>query len=515
MIIFDLLPFGHLLFNISLNRSLDLYNLEVVMKRFFCFLITFCLLYSPIATFAASKEEIDTTMASIPVQNWPQAPELTSEAAILMDANSGTILYAKNATQTMYPASTTKLMTALLTVENTSPEEVITFSRTAVNSLPAGSSHIGMRAGESLSVKDCLYGILLPSANEVANALAERISGSISSFVSLMNTRAAELGLINTHFSNPNGLHEDSHYSCAYDLAIILKQCIQNQTFLEVASRPTYVREPDALLNKRIPMASTNDMIRPNREYYDPDVVCGKTGWTEQAGRCLVTYASRNGMNLICVTMNAVAPNQFTDTKQLLDYGFEQFSLVNISESDHSYDSSHLIDSPLHFQQETKRLVQLNPSSHLLLPVNISFDQLERRISNKNTSSAIITYYYQNYALGSTSIVPLDSNATTNLFRDQTTLPEQISNLSITPTFVIPLWGISIFLISIAILLFGLLKGFQREQKYPRKSPHKNFFLPTFKYRYKKPKKSKLKNPKIKKSKNPKADKETKEPNNE
>lgn len=452
------------------------------MKRFFCVLLTICFLYNPIGVLAASQEEADAVIASIPVQGWPQAPELTSQAAILMDADSGTILYAKNATQMMYPASTTKLMTALLTVETIAPEEIITFSRSAVTTLPAGSSHIGMRTGEHLTMKDCLYGILLPSANEVANALAEHISGSVSNFVSLMNQKADELGLIHTHFSNPNGLHEDDHYSCAYDLAIILQQCIQNSTFLEVASRPTYVREPDQLLNKRIPMATTNDMIRPNREYYDPDVICGKTGWTEQAGRCLVSYASRNGMNLICVTMNAVAPNQFTDTKQLLDYGFDQFSLANISESDHFYDSSHLINSPLHFQQETKGLVQLDPNSRLLLPVGISFDQLDRQVVNNSNSSATITYYYQNYALGTSSIVPLDPNTQTNLFRDKTVLPEQLSTLQISHIFVIPLWGISLFLASAALLLFGLIKGAQRDHRIPGKRSKRSFTIQAFQH---------------------------------
>lgn len=451
------------------------------MKRFFCFLLIICFLYNPLAVSAASQQEIDAVISSIPVQGWPQAPELNSQAAILMDADSGTILYAKNATEMMYPASTTKLMTALLTVENVAPEDIITFSRTAVTTLPSGSSHIGMRTGESLTMKDCLYGILLPSANEVANALAERISGSISAFVSLMNTKAEELGLINTHFSNPNGLHEESHYSCAYDLAIILQQCIQNSTFLEVASRPTYVREPDELLNKRIPMATTNDMIRPNREYYDPDVVCGKTGWTDQAGRCLVSYASRNGMNLICVTMNAVAPNQFTDTKQLLDYGFDQFSLINISESDHFYDSSHLIDSPLHFQQETKGLVQLDPNSRLFLPAGVSFEQLDRQVINNDTSSATITYYYQNYALGSASIVPIDPSTRTNLFHDKTSLPEQFSTLQTSHIFVIPLWGISLFLASAALLLFGLIKGSQRDHRIPGKHIKKTTSIQIFK----------------------------------
>ena len=135
---------------------------------------------------------------------WPDAPEITSEAAILVDIDTDTILYAKNATSSMYPASTTKLMTAYLTLSNTSLDDIVTFSKNSIYSLPSGSSHIGMHIGESLSVRDCLYGLLLPSANEVATALAEHVSGSVSSFVELMNSTAVSLGCVNTNFANAN-----------------------------------------------------------------------------------------------------------------------------------------------------------------------------------------------------------------------------------------------------------------------------------------------------------------------
>ena len=199
-----------------------------------------------------------------------EAPSIASEAGLLLEPQSGTILFAKNATDAHYPASTTKLMTALLTLEHCSLDEVVTFSSSAVLTLEPGSSHIGLRVGEQLTVKDSLYGLLLPSANEVANGLAEHVAGSTDAFAAMMNERAAQLGAVNTHFSNPHGLHDDTHYTCAYDLALIMKACIQIPSFVEIDSAPTYVRQADSLLNKEIPMGSTHKMMRENSGYYDP-----------------------------------------------------------------------------------------------------------------------------------------------------------------------------------------------------------------------------------------------------
>ena len=173
---------------------------------------------------------------------WPDAPEITSEAAILVDIDTDTILYAKNATSSMYPASTTKLMTAYLTLSNTSLDDIVTFSKNSIYSLPSGSSHIGMHIGESLSVRDCLYGLLLPSANEVATALAEHVSGSVSSFVELMNSTAVSLGCVNTNFANANGLQDPNHMTCAYDLYRIMLGCLQYSDFISISSTPAYYK---------------------------------------------------------------------------------------------------------------------------------------------------------------------------------------------------------------------------------------------------------------------------------
>lgn len=434
------------------------------MKKIIATIIILCCMLLPCTALAASLEKINTVIGQMPSEEWPPPPDITSEAAILMDVDSGTILYAKNATQKMYPASTTKLMTALLTVENSEPEDIITFSSNAIQSLKPGDSHIGMRRNEKMTAKDCLYGLLLPSANEVANALAEHIGGSIEEFVSLMNERAEQLGTVNTNFSNPNGLQDENHYSCAYDLALIIQECIKNSTYLEVASTPTYVRESDELLNKEIPMATTNDMLRRNRQYYNPDVICGKTGWTEGAGRCLVTYASRDGMRLICVTIKTETPNQYLDTTALLNYGFEQFTSSSVSEADTAYNSKHLAaESPLHFPQDTIELYAPDSASHIIIPNTITAGQLERSVSeNGNSSEQMVTYHYKGYALGSAPIVYVDPSSSNSMFIDNTRISEKLSTIPAKNIIVINIWLVLAGIIIVLLLVLNTIAIKQR-----------------------------------------------------
>jgi integral membrane protein (TIGR01906 family) len=254
------------------------------------------------------------------------APEISADAAILIERSTGTVLYAKNAEKSEYPASTTKVMTALLTLENADLDETVVFSKSAIYALTSGASHIGMTVGEKLSVKDCLYGLLLPSANEVANALAEHVDGSMTDFVQHMNDRAASLGCVNTHFANPNGLHDASHTTCAYDLALIFQACLSTPGFVGIDSAVTYVIGPTNLVDESRPMKTTHKMLQTDSPYYDERVLCGKTGHTPEAGGCLITYAEDGGMGLICVIMGAEQPNEYVDTKALLDYGFSSFS---------------------------------------------------------------------------------------------------------------------------------------------------------------------------------------------
>lgn len=375
-------------------------------------LLFFTVLFSFCTTLVSAKE-----LTVIPA-DWPQPPAIQSEAAIVMELSTGTILYEKNATQTMYPASTTKLMTALLTFQYANLSDTITFSSKAILSLIPGSSHIGMKIGEQLSVEDCLYGLLLPSANETANALAEYVSGSISDFVKRMNETAAELGCINTQFENPNGLHSANHYTCAYDLAIIMRECLQYEDFIRIDSTPAYVRQADDLLDRDIPMGTTNKMIRKESDFYTPEVICGKTGWTAESGRCLVTYASLNGMEIICVTMNAEDPNQFKDTQLLLNYSFNGFNLLRASEQDMQLRSTgQSAASPLGLKSTAKAALEVDPASQIIVPSGKTFQDVDYSvITDEITGKTNIFYEYMGYPVGSSYLVDSTGLYTADLY---------------------------------------------------------------------------------------------------
>lgn len=418
-----------------------------------------------VPTYAASKAEIDTMQAHLP-DEWPEASDIASEAAILVDIDTDTILYAKNATNSMYPASTTKLMTAYLTLANASLDEIVTFSKNSIYSLPSGSSHIGMHIGESLSVKDCLYGLLLPSANEVATALAEHVSGSVSSFVELMNSTAVSLGCVNTNFANANGLQDPNHMTCAYDLYRIMEGCIQYSDFISIASTAAYYRKADSILDRDIPMGTTNKMIKKDSEYYTPSVVCGKTGWTEEAGRCLVTYASDNGRNLICVVMNSEDPNQYKDTIQLLNYGFEHFSVAKVSEQDLTYSAQALdSNSPLGLSEQTSSFLTLDSASCITVPDTVSLDELTRRPVTQEDGTRMLSYELHGYPLGTARILNQAAEDTSDLYAASN--GSLLDVIETSPLYEINVWLILCMLavILIIILLIFFLLRYLRASK--------------------------------------------------
>lgn len=375
-------------------------------------LLLFGLCFSVLYTnaYAAEKEEVDEIIASIPAA-WPAPPMISAQSAVLLDADSGEILYAKDATKAMFPASTTKLMTALVTLENSSLQDVVDFPFEAVN-IPAGSSHIGMRRNEQMVLKECLYGLLLPSANEVANALAIHVSGATKTFVVKMNERAYQLGCVNTTFANANGLHMPEHYTCAYDLAKIMQGCSDNSVFLEVASSQSYVHHADELLNKDIPMTNTHMMIRPSSEYYNEYVVCGKTGHTDESGYNLVTYAEKEGTRLIAVVMGCQDGGQYVSTQSLLDYGFNYFHKVLPAELDTSLNMENAFtDSPLAIPTPDVSLLSLDSTDSILLPDTVTFDDLSKEVVDTDAGK-IITYTYENYPLGSVTLRSGNDNHT-------------------------------------------------------------------------------------------------------
>ena len=194
--------------------------------------------------------------------------DISAESAILINSSTGQILYSKNENEQRYPASTTKILTAIIAIENCNLDEKVTASYNAVMSIPSGYSNAEIRVGEELTVKELLEVFLVHSANEAGYILAEHISGNFSDFANLMNQKAAELGCTNTHFTNPSGLHDKDHYSTAYDFSLIAKYCMQNSTFRSIVSMPSCTIAPTEKHDERY-FLNTNDMLNSKSKYYD------------------------------------------------------------------------------------------------------------------------------------------------------------------------------------------------------------------------------------------------------
>ncbi len=335
----------------------------------------------------------------------PKAPDIVGECAILIEPNTGTVLYEKDPNKKMYPASITKIMTALLTLEHCDMNETVVYSKKNIESLTAEDSNIQCKVGEKMKVKDCLYALMLSSANEAATALAEHISGNTEEFAKLMNARAKKAGAKKTHFANPNGLHNENHYVTAYDMAMIMKDAIKYPAFLDIIHSTTYTIPANNKRTEPFTSYQRHMMIYPTSQYYDADVIGGKTGYTDQAGKTLVTYAKRGDVSLISVVLKSNGDVVFEDTKKLLDYGFDNFTYVNVSENDTKFnsDSSNTLVSPF---SKTNASISVDKDASILLPNGVKFDDLDTEVNYKLTDSsfATITYRYNGMVLGS---VPL------------------------------------------------------------------------------------------------------------
>ena len=300
------------------------------MKQLLCSVLAFGLVtaVSPAAVCATEGTEPPAAyyeaVQTDTLANWPQGPAIYAESGILVDLDTQEILYSKNIDKQLYPASITKVMTTLVAIESSSPEEPVTFSQHALDSIEWDSSNIGCRLNETLTMEQCWYAMMLNSANEVCCGVAEHISGSIEAFVEKMNQKAAELGCTNTHFSNPNGLPDETHYTTAHDMALIANAAYQNETFRQVFSTRQYEIPPTPQYTETRYLYNHHKMMQPDTEYYYEGCLGGKTGYTETALNTIVTIASRNGKNLLCVTMRTQGRQVYTDTASLFDYGFSQ-----------------------------------------------------------------------------------------------------------------------------------------------------------------------------------------------
>lgn len=369
----------------------------------------------------AAPDSVDTEAAleanrALPIQsntvpNWPTGPVVGAESAILMDADTGTILYAKNIHEKEYPASTTKILTSLLAIELCEMDEMVTFSRKAVFDNPPGSSGIAMDVGQALTVEQCLNAILIRSANEVAFALAEHITGTSdwSVFSEIMNRRAAELGALNSNFVNPNGLPDENHYTTAYDLAMIGRAFFAN----EMLCRISLTRRLDIPASPYLPHAkleiSSMEIIPGGKYAYEYLVGC-KTGYTNAARSCLVSCAEKDGLKLICVVMRDEAPYQYLDTISLFDYGFANFQKINVSQTETKYniDNTEPFYNGKNIFGSSQPILSLDKDDSIILPRTVSLEDLKSSVSyntnGEESSAAVINYSYHNVYVGSVGV---------------------------------------------------------------------------------------------------------------
>ena len=383
-------------------------DMKDITKRFLMLALALALVLGGMQTVCVPAVAAETDDAAS--SDWPDYPDVEAECAILIEASTGTILYQKSAHQKMYPASITKILTAILTIENAELDETVTFSETAVN-LESDASNIECVAGEEMSVEDCLYALMLASANEAANALAEHVAGSNDAFAELMNEYAEAAGATDSNFVNPSGLHDDNHYITAYDMAMITRAAIENPIFCAITGTCEYIIEPTNKTDTERELNHRHKMVW-SAEYssvaYD-GVIGGKTGYTSEAGTTLVTYAERDGMTLVCVVLNSSGYNAYYDTATLFDYGFDNFEIAEIADEETLFarDETGIFALSSVFSSSIPSL-GIEEDCYAVFPSSVSFSDLERVVSFDGLSSgqsALLSYYCGNTLVGTAAVL--------------------------------------------------------------------------------------------------------------
>lgn len=263
-------------------------------------------------------------------------PTVNAPSCILINLNTGNILYSKNADDIYYPASTTKVMTAILAIENCKLTDKATVSHNAIFSVPYGYTNSALVEGEVISVRDLLYVLMIPSANDAAFVLAEHIGGSVDNFSNMMNQKAKDIGCKNTHFVNPNGIHNENHYSTAYDLALIGEYAMKNDTFRKIVSTTKYTLPTTNKYDQEDRFfVTTNELIKTSSKYYYEYATGCKTGYTDAAKNCIIATAKKDDVELLAVVLCDSKSEDGTslrevDCKTLFEYGFNNFSLKKV-----------------------------------------------------------------------------------------------------------------------------------------------------------------------------------------
>lgn len=409
-----------------------------------------------------------------------RAPDLVANAAIVMDAASGQVLYEKNSQEKKYPASITKILTVLIALEhNVDFNATVTMSENAIWGVERDSTLIGLDVGEQVTVKDLVYATMVKSANECAYALAEYVAGDIESFAKLMNERAAEIGCKNTHFVTPNGLHDEDHYTTAYDMALITKEALKNETFREIAGTLNYTVPATNLTEETRPLWNGNKMINPAEPYYYEYCEGGKTGYTMKANNTLMTFAKKDGLELICVIMDCDgAKYAYSDSKALYNYCFNNYTYYHplADFSFESEESSTSTDNAIlnnYYTSLDHDMIDLSVDTDYALLLNKSVDttQIERNVTfyDKAQDDVLgeITFTYNGEQIGSTPITSTTPLLSTQMAQDDNS--KQSSSMWKTIGKIALRIGIVIGALLAVLLLYLLFAALVRKIKRNRR----------------------------------------------
>ena len=403
---------------------------------------------------------IMTVSFAIPVSAadyWPSGIEVMSNSAIVIEADTGTVLFEKNADEIHYPASITKLLTGLIAVENSEPDEIVTFSREAVAESYGGTSSIARDVGEKMTMEQCLYGMMLESANECAYAIGEHVGGDMDSFIKMMNNRARELGCTNTHFTNPNGLPDEEHVTTARDMALIGRAVINNKEMAQIVGTKTYVipptnkHEDETFLNNHHCMLN----FYHTSHYLYEGCLGGKTGYTVAANNTLVTFAKRNGMTLVCCVMQADRPYHYTDTINLFDYCFDNFQTLSIADSDDLFTNQK--KKSIGTLAKNMNMSSVKAEGTVVLPKTADFSDTEYEIVPADVVSdnviASLKYNYGDREVGSGFLIYEPTEATAYPFHSEAESAGTEKSLRIDIRLILIIAAVAILVIALVILI--------------------------------------------------------------
>lgn len=323
------------------------------------------------------------TLQNVQAETLP--PQINAEGCALIDASTGEVLYGKNEEKTFEPASTTKVMTALITLEKCKFDDEVTVQEDYIS---VGGTGVGLLKGDVLTVHDLLLGLLLDSDNTCANALADHISGNVTEFAKLMNAKAKELGALHTNFKNPSGMPDPEHVTTPHDLALILREAIKNKDYLDISTTPVATLTLKNDSSKTFSVNNKNYMINKNSRYYYPYAISGKNGYTTIANQTYVAASQKDGHVLVAAFLNALDKEQnFRDMKTVFNYGYDNYSLVHLYKKGDEISQYKINDEltiPVISEKDIDYIVPKGKENTISSDIKIEYTNLSKKSFNKD-----------------------------------------------------------------------------------------------------------------------------------